>query len=261
MRTRLLSLLLAVFCSQAFASLDPVSYEEITVRMRVGEKLDSIMKEVRSRKLLYPLTAEQLTAIAALHGRRELLVELQQPALLAPRAVADAVVLRKAKAREALLAANPELANRPPPSSQRILPSEPAKRLVIEKIVVQREPLHVPFYVYFRVSANSGQASAEFRQPGQRYELSGIDPKAEIPVNMVLNDVRENDWATVNLQLDTDDRTVATPGARKKHTGRLPITNEDFLGAPFSFNPPIATYIVSDATNQEFKYQVYWHVE
>src|SRR3954464_15957496 len=100
MRTRILSLLLAVFCSHAFATLDPVSYEEITVRMKVGEKLDSIMNEVRARKLLYPLTAEQLTAIAALRGRRELLIELHRPELLAPRAVSDAVVLRKAKARQ-----------------------------------------------------------------------------------------------------------------------------------------------------------------
>jgi hypothetical protein len=261
MRTRILSFLLAVFCSHAFAALDPVSYEEITVRMKVGERLDSIMPDVRARKLLYPLTAEQVTTIAALRGRRELLVEMQRPELVAPRAVSDAVVLRKTKAREVLLAANPEVARRPTLLSKPVPPPADSKRLVIEKIVVQREPLHTPFHVYFRATANNGQAVAEFRKPGQFFELGGIDPRVEIPVNLVLNDVRENDWATVNLQLDTNDQAVATPDARKRHTGRIPITNEQYLGAPFSFNPPTATYIVSDATNQEFRYQVFWHVE
>jgi hypothetical protein len=261
MKTRILSLVLAVLCSHAFASLDPASYEEITVRMKVGERLDSIMKDVRARKLLYPLTAEQLTFIARLGGRTELIRELQQPALVAPREVSDAVVLRKAKAREALLAANPEVANRPTLLTKPVPLPEDSKRLVIEKIIVQREPLHTPFHVYFKATANNGQAVAEFRKPGQIFELSGIDPRVEIPVNLVLNDVRENDWATVNLNLDTDDRAVATTAARKKNVARFPITNESYLGSPFEFNPPRATYLVSDETNQEFRYQVYWHVE
>jgi hypothetical protein len=239
--------------------------------MKVGERLETIMPDVQRRKLLYPLTAQQISNIAALGGRREFLTALQQPGILAPREVSDAVVARKALARETLAKANPDFAKRVaafesrnapvPESAPPGTPITPNRKLVIEKLVVLQEPFHLPFYLYFSASANNGLVSAAYHQPGQTYRLEGMQPRAEVPLGLVLYPVHEGEWANVILQLDTDDQLVTTNKARKSHNGRIPITNSDYIGAPYEFNPPHATFIVSDKTDQEFKYQVYWHVE
>jgi hypothetical protein len=261
-----LRLFLAVFIAiplQLLAAIDPISFEEISVRLRIGDKLASIMKDVDRRKLLYPLTNEQISVLSSLGSPRDLLVELQRPERVAPRELSDAVVRRKQQARNVLVTANPEVASRTSPPVPSALPPKDGitRRLVVEKIIVRQEPLHLPFCVYFQVSANNGQTAAEFNEPAKKFELQGIDPKVEIPVNLVLNDVRENDWAKVNLQLDIDPGLVNTTGARKKHFGRLPITDTLYYGSPFSLNPSKADYIVSENTNQGFRYEVYWHLE
>ena len=74
--------------------MDPISFEEISVRMRIGDKLASIMKDVDRRKLMYPLTNEQISVLSSLGGPRDLLLDLQRADRIAPRELSDAVARR-----------------------------------------------------------------------------------------------------------------------------------------------------------------------
>jgi hypothetical protein len=264
---------LAIFCAlllpvSAALALDPVSFEEISVRLKAGDTAAQIVPDVRHRQILKPFSAAQLSALKSLGASASLLAEVQRAENMAPPTVAQAVAARTAPAQPAVPATTAPSASAPPAppalsyaEERRI---ESATRLIIEKIVIEREPFHVPFGALVEVSAatNHGQARESFHPPGRLYAMSGLNHAVEIPVNLTLKDVRESDWATLTVILDPDDALVTTDGARARHTTRIPITEKNLGGAGglYRNDPPSVEVIASTNPSTEFSFRVYWHV-
>ena len=132
-----------------------------------------------------------------------------------------------------------------------------AKDLVIERIVIKKHPIPAPYYVYFGVSANAGRSKASYHIPNRKYESFGLEGDIEIPVNLILKDVREREWATVTLHIDNRDEEVTTTKALKKHTGRIQILNRlDHVTGKPSYN-----FVVANDADERFVYQVFWQVK
>lgn len=139
-----------------------------------------------------------------------------------------------------------------------LVPQVTAKDLIIERIVIKKHPIPAPYCVYFAASANAGQSTASYHIPNRTYGSGGLEgPEIEIPVNLRLKDVQENEWAKVSLHLDPKDDLVTTYKALKKHSGKIEITNR----LNFATGKPSYLFIVSQDVNQHFVYQVFWKVE
>ena len=137
-------------------------------------------------------------------------------------------------------------------------PSASAKDLIIERIVIKKHPIPAPYCVYFAASANAGRSSASYHVPNRMYGSAGLEgPEIEIPVNLTLKGIQENEWAKVTLHLDPKDDLVTTYKALKKHTGKIEI--HDRLN--FATGKPSYLFIVSQDVNQHFVYQVFWKLE
>jgi hypothetical protein len=133
-----------------------------------------------------------------------------------------------------------------------------AKDLIIERIVIKKHPIPAPYCVYFAASANAGRSTASYHIPNRMYGSGGLEgPEIEIPVNLRLKDVQENEWAKVSLHLDPKDDLVTTYKALKKHSGKIEISNR----LNFATGKPSYIFIVSQDVNQHFVYQVFWKVE
>lgn len=252
---------LLLLASPALA-VDPVSFPEISVRLKAGDSSGAIVNDIRHRQILKPLTAQQLTALRSLGATALLLSEVQRTENIAPAEVAQAV-----EARTAPLPATPAPGGTPAAPSTPALSYaeqrriESATRLVIEKIVIEREPFHTSFGVAAEVSAttNHGLAKESYHTPGRLYSVSGLNNSVEIPVNLTLQDVREGDWATLTLALDPDDSLVTTDRARAHHTTRIPISEKN-LSSLYRNDPPSVEVIASTNPGTEFSFRVYWHV-
>jgi hypothetical protein len=136
--------------------------------------------------------------------------------------------------------------------------SASAKDLIIESIVIKKHPIPAPYCVYFAASANAGRSKASYHIAHRTYGSGGLEgPEIEIPVNLTLKDVQENEWATVTLHLDPKDDLVTTNKALKKHSGKIEISNR----IDHATGKPSYIFIVTQDVNQHFIYQVIWRVE
>ena len=271
MRTLFIALCIMGWAVFSVAALDPLTFEEISLWVRLGEPSSSIVKEVQNRKLLQPPSAQELDILKAQGAGIVILNELRRPEHIVSAETAADVKARLALRKQSVVHTTEPQEKRPAtvksdvpeavsPPSANATQVEDAPYLVIEKVVILKAPFEGPFYVYFRATANNGQAEAVYHVPGKQYQFQGVASTLELPVNLVLKGVQENDWATVSLHLDTDDAAVTTLQARKRNTSRIPITNRPLYQGPFEFAPPRGTFIVSLNFKQDFVYQVYWRV-
>jgi hypothetical protein len=105
----------------AALGLDPVSFKELSLFLRMGEKTDFILGAVQQRRMLRPLTEQQLAVLKSEGASDALLRELQRPERVAPAEVADAVEKRAAaripeNAAEKRVEKTIDLSSRPSPA-------------------------------------------------------------------------------------------------------------------------------------------------
>lgn len=238
-----------------------MTYQEISVSLRTGVKPAEILRDMQQRKLLHGLTEREQAGLRALGAPEAFLAELGKPEYLAPKEMVAAVEARPAEAKQPRGGSNsftPEIRK-----AELVVPQiPPGHTLVIDKIVIDRPPLAAPFYVAFSVTTNDERLRAEFRPPGQSFGAPADTRPIEIPVNLTLAGVNENEWVTVRLYLDGDERVVGTVDARKRHSGRLPATEKPGrFGSGFSDPPPCATFVPGLNPGEEWVYRIFWHIQ
>lgn len=240
-----LSLLTATFYSLNAA---PVTFEEVSLLVRMREPDAAILQSVSERKLLRALTPAQEAALKRTGASNSLLVSLRAPRVFAAADEVAAYDTRQAQQREARRRA---LAAAPIPAPAPRIPRKPATghSLVIDRIVLKDVPVPRPFVLYMHVEA--GRSKATYHIPGKRYATKVTDGREiEVPINLTLDDVEPNSWATVDLHLDIDDQAVTTFKALKQHTARIQILD---YPQKVQFSP--------DLSKTPFSYDLVWHSE
>jgi hypothetical protein len=243
-RTSLIVLLLAL-CTAGAA---PVTFEEVSLLVRMGEREASIRETVSERKLLHPLNPAQETALKRAGAADSLLAALRQPAALASEAEIAAFEKQKKQQEESAqraMAAVPKAAE----AKRSLQPPATGRTLVIDRIIFKKLPLPRPFYLYMH--AQAGRSDATFYVPRQRYGARLTDTgDIEVPVKIVLRNVEPNSWATVDVHLDNDADAVKTYQALKRHTARIQILDY-----------PQQTGFTPDLQVTPFSYDLKWHAE
>lgn len=98
---------------------DPVTYQELSLRLRMGDTPQALLQEIAQRKLLEPLTREQEAALKNSGAAAEWVAALEAPALLASPEAAAAYRARKQQQQD-LAQATPV----PAPTPVRTTPGE-----------------------------------------------------------------------------------------------------------------------------------------
>jgi len=264
MKTSRLIIFSIVACLISIANawgLGPMTYQEISVSLRTGVKLAEILRDVQQRKLLHGFTEREQAGLRALGAPDAFLVELGKPEYLAPKEMVAAVEAHAAEAKRPQAGSDsfpPEVRR-----AESVVPQiPPGHTLVIDKIVIDRQPLAAPFYVAFSVTTNDERLNAEFHPTGQSFGAPADTRPIEIPVNLTLAGVNESEWVTVRLHLDGDERVVGTVDAKKRHSGRIPATEKPGrFGSGFSDPPPCATFVPGLNPGEEWVYRVFWHMQ
>jgi hypothetical protein len=190
----------------------------------------SIASQVSKRRLLRALAPEQEAALNKQGVSETLLQTLRDPKFVVDEAEAAAFERRRNErkmiASEAVVdsapTAAPVIQAEVVPSAPKVEPVPTGVNLVIDRIRMIKHPVAAPYYVYLRVQ--EGDAQAEFDNRKQAFGFRNIgDLVLDIPINLVLKDIRLNSWATLTLQLDSAEDSAPTNRGLKKHTAKFQI--------------------------------------
>lgn len=91
------ALLLCAFITASLTAVqaaDPISFKELSMLLRNGEEQQYIINDTARRKLLQPLTADEMQALQALHASPALLNLLRDPSTVASAQTAAAYAAR-----------------------------------------------------------------------------------------------------------------------------------------------------------------------
>ena len=227
-RLTLIVLLLTLAASVGWGA--PVTFDEIAFLVRMRETDASISAQVSERRLLRALTLAQEAALKKQGVSEMLLQTLRDPKLVVDEAEAAAFEKRRNErkmiASEAVVDSAPTAA---PVIQADVVPSEPkvepvptGMNLVIDRIQMIKHPVAAPYYVYLRVQ--EGDSQAEYDNRKQAFGLRNIgDLRLDVPINLVLKDIRLNSWATMTLQVESAEDSAPTNRGLKKHTVKFQI--------------------------------------
>src|SRR4030095_3815573 len=108
------------------------------------------------------------------------------------------------------------------PSAPKVEPVPTGMNLVIDRIQMIKHPVAAPYYVYLRVQ--EGDSQAEYDNRKQAFGLRNIgDLRLDVPINLVLKDIRLNSWATITLPLDSAEDAAPHNRGLTKHTAKFQI--------------------------------------
>jgi hypothetical protein len=244
---------------------EPVTADELSFFVRSRETDAFIVDQLTQRKMVRALSPKQEAALKH-HGASESLLRTLREAKVY-LSEADAVAFEKQQ-RELekdlpQIAVGPAVQGRgtrpaivplPPlpsiDSPVNLLDAGAASGvdLIIEKIVIQYPPpLPGPYYMWLQ--AKTGRAEVTFNIPGKGYGSEVTTSAVEIPLNLRINNVRLQDWATVKVQVDKQDEAVRTAAALKKSTARIEITKD----------PSEKEFVGFRDENNNFVYQLKWY--
>lgn len=218
--------------SVAFSA--PIAFDELSLLVRMREADTSISIQVSERRLLRALTPDQETSLKKLGVSDGLLQTLKDPKLVVAETEAAAFEKRRSEQRK-LATEIPVEQSQVAPSDDPLPVIQPAEvvtepklepvatgvNLIIERVRIILHPIPPPYYVYLR--AEAGRSVAVFENRKQSFGgIGGIDSmELDIPMNVVMKDVRLNSWAAITLQLDADADAAPSYRALKRHTARL----------------------------------------
>jgi hypothetical protein len=227
-RLSLVMLLLALAASVGWSA--PIAFDEISFLVRMRETDASIAAQVFERRLLHALTLAQEAALKKQGVSETLLQTLRDPKLVVDEAEAAAFEKRRNErkliASEAVVDSAPAAASvteaNVVPSTPTVEPAPTGMNLIIDRIRMIKHPIAAPYYVFLRVQ--EGDALAEYENWNQAFGFRNIgDLVLDIPINIVLKDIRLNSWATITLQLESAEDAASTNRGLKKHTAKFQI--------------------------------------
>ena len=249
-----------LFCALALSlRAAPVTFDELSLLVRMREGDASITRQVTERKLVRTLAPQQEATLKA-QGASDPLLEALRNSQLALSD--DEAALFDARRNQQKTASQQTIATLTPPPvpAKPTPPSSPTSTdndarlgsgtdIIIERVVIQRHPIPAPYFV--AITAKAGRAEQTFNEPKKAYGSGGINgSEIEIRPNLTLKNVQLDSWATITLQLDTNDETVNSYKALKKHTGRFQI-----------FSGTHDNTFIPELYNIPFVYKVYWRTK
>lgn len=221
-----LLLLLILFGSTAPGA--PISFDEISFLVRMRETDASITSQVLQRRLLRMLAPEQEAALKKQGVSESLLHTLRDPKLAVDEAEALAFEKRGNERKATAITENN------PPTVPRVVPAaavttapkfEPVPtgvNAVIDRVRIILQPMPPPYYIYLEVESGRSEAVFEDRKTVHGSETMG-SMALDIPINVVMKDIRLNSWASVTLHVDPDPDAAPSFRALKKHTARFQL--------------------------------------
>ena len=252
-RLTLIVLLLALVASVGWGA--PVTFDEISFLVRMRETDASISSQVSERRLLRALTPEQEAALKKQGVSETLLQTLRDPKHAVDQAEAAAFEKRRNErkmiASEAGVdpapAAAPIIQADVVPTAPKVEPAPTGMNLVIDRIQVIKHPVAAPYHVYLRVQ--EGDSQAEYDNRKQAFGLRNIgDLRLDIPIDIVLKDIRLNSWATITLEIESAADAAPTNRGLKRHTAKFQILEGS---QRMRFIPQLGS--------NPFMYDVYYH--
>ena len=259
MKTR--HIIAAIFFALALSlRAEPVTFDELSFLIRMRESDSTITLQLARRRLVRALVPQQEATLRAQGASDALLLKLRDPKLLLSAAEAAAFDARREQQKktpqQAAVTPSPPAApttTTPPPkptTNDNDARLASGVDLIIDKLVIEHPaPIPGPYYVWFQAKAS--RAEATFNVPNKTYGGGVSNSAIEIPLNLTLKNVQLYSWATVTLQLDTQEQSVSTYKALKKHTGRIEIQTD----------PANNTFIPYVDSNEHFIYRVFWHTK
>jgi hypothetical protein len=190
----------------------------------------SVAAQVSERRLLRALTPGQEAALKKQGVSETFLQTLRDPKLVVDEA--EAAAFEKRRNEQKLVTSEPVVDSAPTaapviqakvvPSAPKVEPVPTGMNLVIDRIQMIKHPVAAPYYVYLRVQ--EGDAQAEYDNREQAFGLRNIgDLRLDIPINLVIKDIRLNSWATITLQLESAADAAPTNRGLKKHTTKFQV--------------------------------------